>query len=98
MAQVQRIELRQTVIRQYNELILKHNLLKIKSKFLETSRINAQMAEKEFLNGVALVSEYARIAEINSRVESDFETVRMDFLTAYLILEEIVGIKFHIID
>lgn len=96
MAEVQRDEVRQLVIRQYNDLILKQRLLNIKSKYLETSRINMQMVEKEFSNGIISVTEYARISEIVTRTESDFENSRMDFLTAYMILEEIVGIKFNL--
>ena len=96
MAEVRRNELRQVVIRQYNELILKQNLLRIKSKYFETSKINMQMVEKEFSNGIISVTEYARISETVSRTETDFENSRMDFLTAYMILEEIVGMKFHL--
>jgi outer membrane protein TolC len=96
MAEVQRNEVRQLVIRQYNELVLKQNLLRIKSRYLETSRINMQMVEKEFSNGVLSVSEYARISETVSRTETDYENSRMDFLTAYMILEEIVGMNFYL--
>ncbi len=96
MAEVQRNEVRQLVIRQYNDLILKQRLLKIKSKYLETSRINMEMVEKEFQNGVVSVGEYSRISEIGTRTESDFETARVDFITAYMILEEIVGFKFNL--
>lgn len=96
MAEVQRNEVRQLVIRQYNDLILKQNLLRIKSRYLETSRINMQMVEKEFSNGVLSISEYSRISETVSRTETDFENTRMDFLTSFMILEEIVGINFHL--
>jgi outer membrane protein TolC len=96
MAEVQRSETRQVVIRQYNDLILKQRLLRIKAKYLETSRINMQMVEKEFANGIISVTEYARISETVTRTESDFESSRMDFLTAYMILEEVVGMKFNL--
>jgi outer membrane protein TolC len=96
MAEVQRNETRQLVIRQYNDLILKQRLLRIKAKYLETSRINMQMVEKEFSNGIISVTEYSRISEIVTRTETDFENARMDFLTAYMILEEIVGMKFNL--
>lgn len=96
MAEVQRNETRQLVIRQYNDLILKQRLLRIKSKYLQTSRINMQMVEKEFVNGIISVTEYARISEIVTRTESDYENSSMDFLTAFMILEEVVGIKFNI--
>lgn len=96
MAEVQRNEVRQLVIRQYNDLVLKHRLLKIRIKHLETAHVNYIMVEKEFSNGVVNVTEFSRISEITARAESDFETARIDFITAYLVLEEIVGFKFNI--
>ena len=96
MAEVQRNETRLIVIRQYNDLVLSQRLLRVKSKYLETARINMQMVEKEFSNGVISVTEYARISETVSRTESDYESARMDFLTAYMVLEELVGMKFNL--
>ncbi len=93
---VQRNELRQLVIKQYNEVIVKHRLLKIKSRYAETARINLAMAEKQFLNGVITVAEYSSTTEIVSRSETDFESSKMEFRTAFMILEEIVGIKFNL--
>ena len=93
---VQRNELRQQVIKQYNELIIKQRILRIRSKYAETSRVNIEMVEKEFLNGVVSVTEYSRISEIVSRAETDFESAKMEFRNAYMILEEIVGIKFNL--
>jgi len=92
----QRNELRQSVIKQFNDVILKQRILKIKSKYSETTRINLDMVEKEFLNGIISVTEYARITGIFSISEADYESSKMDFRTAYMILEEIVGIKFNL--
>jgi outer membrane protein TolC len=94
MAEAQKDELRQQVIKLYNDLLLKQSILRIKSKYLETAKINMQMVEKEFQNGVVPVSEYSRISEIAGRAESDFETARVDFINGYMILEEIVGFRF----
>jgi outer membrane protein TolC len=96
MAEVQRDEVRQLVIRQYNELILKQKVLKVKTKFSETSKISMQLVEKEFLNGIIPLTEYSRLSEAASRTEVDYEVSRMDFLTAYLVLQEIVGIDFQL--
>ncbi len=94
-SEVQRNELRQLVIRQYNELIIKHKLLKIKTKYTETSGIHMQMVEKEFINGVISLTDYSNLSEIASRAESELESAKMDFRTALMILEEIAGIKFN---
>ncbi|PKP45321.1 MAG: hypothetical protein CVT94_18415 [Bacteroidetes bacterium HGW-Bacteroidetes-11] len=96
MAEEQRLETRQLVIRQYNELLLAQRILRIKARYMETARINMQMVEKEFSNGVVSVTELTRITEIVSRSESDYESARTDFLTAYLILEELTGMKFYL--
>lgn len=96
MAEVQRDEVRQSVIRQYNDLILKQRLLRNKSKYIETARINVQMMEKEFQNGVISLGEYTRLSEIASRAEADLETSRAEFITAYMILEELIGYKLGI--
>jgi outer membrane protein TolC len=98
MAIVQRDELRKMVIVQYNDLILKQRLFNIKSKNLETIKVNMQMVEKEFMNGVIPLTEYTRISGILSDAEAEFENARMDFLTAYMLLEEVVGMKFKVIN
>jgi outer membrane protein TolC len=95
MAEAQRDYVRQLVIKQYNDLLLKQRLFSIKSKNLENSRINMEMAEKEFRNGVIPLSEYVRISDIISRAEADYESARTDFITVFMVLEEIVGFKFN---
>jgi tRNA(Ser,Leu) C12 N-acetylase TAN1 len=46
MAQFQEDEIRQTVIKMYQDLILKQKVLKIKSKVLGDGRVNMQMVER----------------------------------------------------
>jgi len=89
-------ELQKAVIKQYNDMIATQRLLKIRSNYLETARINMQVAEKSFLNGTITIDEYSRVSEIASRTEGDYELTRMDFLTAYLTLEVMVGMKFNL--
>lgn len=96
MAELQRDELRQTVIKQYNEVILNQRLYKISSKYLETCRISMEMVEKEFLNGVVNITEYSRISDIFSKTQSDYESAKINFRTSFMILEEIVGFKFNL--
>jgi outer membrane protein TolC len=96
MAEVQRNEVRQLVVMQYNQVILTHRLLRNKSKYIESARVNMEMAENEFHNGVIPIGEYARISEIVSRAEADFETARADFITSFMILEELIGYKLNL--
>jgi outer membrane protein TolC len=96
LVESRQMEIREQVIRQFNEVVVKQRLLRIKSRYLETSRINLQMAEKGFMNGTVTVDDYSQVSEIEARTESDFENTRMEFLTAYMILEEITGLTFNL--
>jgi outer membrane protein TolC len=89
-------ELQKQVIKQYHDLIANQRLLKIKSTYLETCKINMQLAEKSFLNGTITIDEYSRVSEIESRTESDYETARMNFLVSYQTLEVMVGMNFNL--
>ena len=94
MADVQRVELTQLVIKQYNELILSQRLMKIKAKYLEIERFSMETAEEDFHLGTISVTEYSRTAELFAKADSDFQTTKVQFNTAFLLLQEIVGIKF----
>lgn len=95
MALVQQDEVRQLVIRQYQDVLLKQRLLRIKSSALGNARINREMIEKQFRNGNIPVAEYVRISDIVDRVESDYETAKAEFATTRLILEDMVGFTFR---
>jgi outer membrane protein TolC len=96
LSETRKNELRELVIKQYNDIIAKQRVLKIKSKYLETSRINTQMAEKGFVKGTVSVDDYSRVSEIGAHTETDFETAKMDFVSSYMIMEVITGMKFNI--
>ena len=91
-----KIEIQQLVIKQYNDIVSKQQVLRIKSQYLETTRINSQMAEKGFMKGSISLDDYARVSEIGTRTETDYETARIDFINSYMIMEVITGINFNI--
>ena len=96
MAEEQKKEVRARVIQQYNQLIEKQNLIRIQSRYVEMSRVNMQMAEKEFTNGTISIAEFARVSEIATQSETEFESIRMEFKTSYMLLEETTGMEFHL--
>ena len=98
MADAQRDELRQIIIKQYNDVILKQRLLGIASQNLGNARINMDMVEKEFQNGAITVSEYVRTSDLAARTESQYEQARSEFITSYMVLEELVGFKFNTVN
>lgn len=95
MAKSQEDEIRQTVIKMYQDLILKQKVLKIKAKSLGDGKVNMQMVEKEFRNGTVPVAEYVRITSIASSVEVDYEFAKSEFITAKKLLEDMAGFTFY---
>ena len=94
MAVAQQDEIRQLVIRQYQEFLLRQKLMSIKSLNLGSATVNMDMVEKQFRNGVIPIAEYVRLSDMTSRIQSDYELAKSEFLLAKKILEEITGFTF----
>lgn len=92
LSKAQEEETRQAVIRLYEELLMRQKLLSIRSEALGNARVNAEMVEKEFRNGVIPVSEYVRISDIVSRAASEYEIEKKEFALSRLLLQDITGV------
>jgi len=91
------LELRKEMILRYNQLIINQRILKSANENVTYTSLQKDMGEKEFLNGQTTLYELARISEMHRKAVTDFETARSEFYNAYMILQEIVGIKFNIV-
>jgi len=96
MTEFQEEEIRQATIKLYQDLILKQKILKIKSESLSNGKVNFQMVEKEFRNGLVPIAEYVRISSMNSNMETDYELAKSDYLVAKQILEDMAGFVFNV--
>lgn len=94
MAEFQKEEVRQTTIRLYQDLLLKRKLLQIRSRRLGNGRVNMQMVEKEFRNGVVPLYEYVRITGMTTNMEADYETAMSEFIITKQLLEDMAGFVF----
>jgi outer membrane protein TolC len=94
MAEAQKEEIRQRVIVLYQDLILKQKILQIRSRSFGDARVNMQMVEKEFRNGIVPISEYVRISRITTSMEVAYETAISDLITAKKLLEDMAGFVF----
>jgi len=90
--------LRRDIIVQYNRLIINQKILQIANDNQIYMSLQMALAEKEFLNGQISLYELARLNEMNRRAVTDFEQTRNEFYSAYMILQELVGIKFNVIN
>ncbi|MFT3704723.1 MAG: TolC family protein [Agriterribacter sp.] len=94
LQQEQENEIRQAVIKLYEDLLLKQKLLRIKSQNMGSATVNYEMVEREFRNGVIPTAEYVRLSDMTSRIKSEYEMAKSDFIVAKKILEEVVGFAF----
>ena len=97
MAEFQEEEIRQTVIKLYQDLILKRKILQIKSESLGNGKVNFQMVEKEFRNGLVPIAEYVRISGMSANMETDYELAKSDYIIAKQILEDMAGFVFNVV-
>jgi len=94
MADFEKEQLRKTAIRLYQDLILKQKLLQIRSRRLGDGRVNMQMVEKEFRNGVVPIYEYVRVTGMTTDIETDYETALSEFIITKQLLEDMAGFVF----
>lgn len=90
-------ETRKEVILVYEDLVMRQELLKMINESQITTSLQVEMAEKEFLNGNIPISELSRLTEIHSKNISEFIKQSSLFYQQYLILEELVGMRFNLI-
>lgn len=91
-------ETKQEVIFTYQNLLLHQDLLKVKNEAQITSSLQVKMAEKEFLNGKITIAELARLTQTHSSNLYNYKQDRMLFYRQYLLLEQLVGMKFNLLN
>jgi len=95
LVEFQEYEIRETVIRYYEDLILKESLLEIQAINLSDAKVNQEMAKKEFTNGQLEIYEYIRISDIMAGVATEFEKAKSNLILAKKLLENYTGVKIN---
>jgi outer membrane protein TolC len=89
-------ELRQLIIVRYNNVLLHYRGMLIKSNAVESYRVQKLRADEDFKNGLINVYEFARLEDMMSKSVVDLEEAKLNFSTAFQILEETVGVKIQL--
>jgi len=92
------IQLRQTIITNYNQLIVNQKILKNANESVIAGAMNKEMGDKEFLNGQSTLYDLAYIMEMYRVAVYNYETSRNAFFNSYMILQELCGFKFNVIN
>lgn len=95
LVKFQEDEIKETVIRYYEDLVLSQNLFQIQAINLGDARANKEMAEKEFRNGIIPFYEYVRILDITSGIAREYEKAKSGLLLSKKLLENLTGVKIY---
>lgn len=91
-------QIRELVVTTYNELIQQQELLRVSNEYQQFGDIYMPIAEMEFKNGEIPASELQRLKDYQTRGAMAFKDIIKRFNDAYWRLEEIVGMKFNLIN
>jgi len=87
-------EIRGTVITLYNELVIQQKYLKIEIDNIEYASLASEMAENEYKENKISLGEMSRIRDVLSRSRGRYMATKINFVNAYVMLQEITGVKF----
>ena len=87
--------IRANVINLYNEVIIQQNMLRLDIDNIEFSELTAEMADREFQNGKISLADLSRVRDNLARARYRFVDSQTGFINAYVMLQELTGIKFN---
>jgi len=90
--------LRQEIITNYNQLVVNQKILKNANESVIAGAMNKEMSDKEFLNGQTTLYDLAYIMEMYRVAVYNYETSRNAFYNSYMMLQELCGFKFNVIN
>lgn len=86
-------EIRRAVISLYQEVVLSKAEQDISQEAYQAANLRFKLAEKQFANHEIQVGEMATVQEIHVRARIAQETSRVKYETAFLLLEELIGMS-----
>lgn len=86
--------IRAQVINLYNELIIQQNMLKLDIDNIDFSTLTSEMAQRQFQDGKISLADMSRVQDNLARSRYRYVRTKIGFINAYVMLQEITGIKF----
>lgn len=86
--------IRAEVINLYNELIIQQNMLKLDIDNIDFGTLTAEMAQRQFQDGKINLADLSRVQDNLARAKYRYVRTKIGFINAYVMLQEISGIKF----
>ncbi|MEM1336767.1 MAG: TolC family protein [Bacteroidota bacterium] len=89
-------ELEMLVTQRFHEVVRAHRMLLVASSIVESYKLQALNADKNFTSGVIDITEYTRLQQMLNESLKTFEFQKSEYEMALSVLEGIVGIKIEI--
>ena len=93
LVKFQKDEIKETVIRYYEDLILKQELMLIRARNLSDAQVNLAMAKKEYTNGNLVLYEYIRISDITAGIMTEYQKAKSALMVSKKLLENLTGVE-----
>jgi len=81
------------VINRYQTLIMSESALELRNEALVNARLNFDYAQLQFDSGEIGIEAYVKISDYKMNCELNFTQAKVDYWSAILTLEQIVGVK-----
>ena len=88
-----KLNLRATVLTQYQEFLMYKEILEIQTSITENQYAKFQLAEQQFQNNTIALESYEEILQNYNLQRMDNIRAERDFLNAKILLEELIGTK-----
>lgn len=89
-------EIRKLVILRYNDVIRAYRKVIVNANILENYRIQMNRADVDFKNGIIEIADYVKASNEQAKAIGELEDAKVEYSTAFAILEETVGVKINI--
>lgn len=86
--------IRAEVINLYNELIIQQNMLKLDIDNIDFGTLTSEMSQRQFQDGKISLADMSRVQDNLARAKYRYVRTKIGFINAYVMLQELTGIKF----
>ena len=81
------------MLTQYQDYLMNKKILEVQATITENQYAKYQVAEKQFQNNAVSLEEYEELLQSYNQERLNSARAEKDFLTAKILLEELIGVR-----
>lgn len=87
--------IQQALIQRYYDLRRAYDLVRVHSEAYESTQTHRALVETAFQQGTIELDQVARVTEVAARARAAYADARIDYLSGYTLLENLLGTPLH---